>query len=41
MIQEAPEKQTHLQKDLDKLSKWIGVVVLLICGIIFVTNITM
>jgi Ca2+-transporting ATPase len=23
MIQEAPEKQTNLEKDLDKLSKWI------------------
>ncbi len=41
MIQEAPEKQTHLQKDLDKLSKWIWAVVLLICAVIFVTNITM
>jgi Ca2+-transporting ATPase len=23
MIQEAPEKQTNLQKDLNKLSKWL------------------
>ena len=39
MIQEAPEKQTNLQKDLDKLSKWLGLVVLVICAIIFVSDI--
>lgn len=38
MIQEAPEKQTNLQKDLDKLSKWIGIAVLIICVAIFLTN---
>lgn len=40
MIQEAPEKQTHLQKDLDKMSKWIWAVILIICAVIFFTDIT-
>ncbi|HKL43750.1 MAG TPA: calcium-translocating P-type ATPase, PMCA-type [Candidatus Absconditabacterales bacterium] len=39
MIQEAPEKETNLQKDLDKLSKWLGAVVLIICVLIFLTNV--
>ncbi len=39
MIQEAPEKQTNLQKDLDKLSKWLGAVVIVICAVIFVSAI--
>lgn len=39
MIQEAPEKQTNLQKDLNKLSKRLWITVLVICGIIFVTDV--
>ena len=39
MIQEAPEKETNLQKDLDKLSKWLWAVVLIICVLIFLTNV--
>jgi len=41
MIQEAPEKQTNLQKDLDKLSKRIWLAIIIICVVIFVTNISM
>lgn len=39
MIQEAPEKQTKLQEDLDSLSKWLGIIILIICGIIFLVNV--
>jgi len=39
MLQDAPEKQTNLQKDLDKLSKWLGAVVIVICAIVFVSAI--
>ena len=39
MIQNAPEKQTNLQKDLDKLSKWLWAVILIICVGIFLINI--
>lgn len=39
MIQEAPEKQTNLQKDLNKLSKWLWAVILLICAIVFVSDV--
>lgn len=35
MIQEAPDKQTLLQKKLATLSKWLGIIILIICGVIF------
>ena len=35
MLQEAPEKQTHLQRDLDALSKKLWVIILIICVVIF------
>lgn len=39
MIQQAPEKQTNLQKDLNKLSKRLWIVILIICGIIFISDV--
>jgi len=39
MIQEAPEKQTKLQEDLDHLGKWLAIIILIICGIIFLVNV--
>ncbi len=39
MIQDAPEKQTNLQKDLDKLSKRLWAVILVICVGIFLINV--
>jgi Ca2+-transporting ATPase len=39
MLQEAPEKQTKLQYDINALSKWLGIVVLGICVVVFVMNI--
>lgn len=39
MIQQAPEKQTKLQKDLDVMSKRIGSIILVICVIMFVINV--
>ena len=38
MLQEAPEKQTHLQRDLDALSKKLWVIILIICVIIFLVD---
>ena len=38
MLQEAPEKQTHLQRDLDALSKKLWVIILIICIIIFLVD---
>ena len=38
MLQEAPEKQTHLQRDLDVLSKKLWVIILIICVIIFLVD---
>lgn len=38
MLQEAPEKQTNLQKDLDELSKKLWVIILIICVIIFLLD---
>jgi Ca2+-transporting ATPase len=39
MIQEAPEKQTKLQGDLNTLSKRLGIVILGICVIVFLVNV--
>jgi Ca2+-transporting ATPase len=39
MIQEAPEKQTKLQGDLNTLSKQLGIVILGICVIVFLVNV--
>jgi len=39
MIQEAPEPQTNLQKDLDKLGKWLVWIILLICVIVFISDV--
>jgi len=38
MLQEAPEKQTHLQRDLDALSKKLWVIILIICVVIFLVD---
>lgn len=38
MLQEAPEKQTNLQKDLDWLSKKLWIIILIICVIIFLLD---
>ncbi len=38
MLQEAPEKQTHLQRDLDSLSKKLWVIILIICVLIFMVD---
>jgi len=37
LIQSSPDKKTNLQEKLEKLSKWLGLSVLVICGIIFLT----
>ena len=39
MIQEAPEPQTNLQKDLDKLGKRLVWIILLICVIVFISDV--
>jgi Ca2+-transporting ATPase len=39
LIQEAPEKQTKLQNDLNILSKRIGIVIIGICIIVFLINV--
>lgn len=39
MIQEAPDKQTKLQQDLNVLSKWLGLVILWICVIVFIVHV--
>lgn len=39
MIQEAPEKQTKLQGDLNTLSKRLGIVILWICILVFCVNV--
>ena len=39
MIQEAPQKQTNLQKDLNNLSKWLWAVILVICVIVFISDV--
>ena len=41
MIQEAEPVMTPLQKQLDKLGKWLGVLTLIICGIVFGTGMLM
>ncbi len=38
MIQETKTEMTPLQKQLDKLGKWLGVATLVICGIVFGTG---
>ncbi|NOZ44365.1 MAG: HAD-IC family P-type ATPase [bacterium] len=35
MIQDVPDKKTHLELQLAKLSKWLGIVILIICLVIF------
>jgi len=35
MIDSSPDKQTHLQKKLETLSKWLGIVILIVCVIVF------
>ena len=39
MIQEAPEPQTNLQKDLDKLGRRLVWIILLICVIVFISDV--
>ncbi|MHC1590876.1 MAG: cation-translocating P-type ATPase [Candidatus Helarchaeales archaeon] len=40
MIQTAEEKQTPLQKKLDKLGKMLGLIIILICAIVFIAGFT-
>ena len=37
MIQAVPDKTTNLQKKLEKLSKRLGLAILLICSVVFLT----